>query len=639
MIGVRLGPFELLEPLGAGAFAEVWRAAHPSGEHVAVKVAREGSAVSWEEAVRLAQLDHPGVVHVYDHGTWEGRGWIAMELARGTLRALESPLPLADLAAHLLRAVAHLHARGIVHRDIKPSNILVGCAPRSGLDPADRAGVRLADLGISWSGAGRGGSSGTPGWAPPEQLRGMTHPSGDVYGVALVVRALATPADQARLAGWLARATAASPGERFPSAAHALAAFPDAGTTVLVGLPRDDAAGTEVAPELGIAETATRPVLLALDVPSAPMEPPAPVVEPAWPSAPPVPPYRRARVGLLDVGLALLPWRPVLPIGRLDLLLALWEALGHGSLALSGDEDDVDEVIGLLRTWVAETGLERDIRHDPEGVRVPPLDGWHLAARLEALGFEASTARVLASGCRTPRELRARVLSFVRADLVQVRPDGLHIDLARVLPAPSDDPADVERALDEAFWRGDLFALASGIPTLQRLVGDDPRLPLVVALARARAEKRRDLATADQLASDAEAAGALGDGRLRAGLYLEAAGTAVRARDPARVREIVALAGQVGDERLAAGLLLTLGFAGYMDGGEDAEPTVRRAAEMAEGRFRSMALSTLCDLRLKAGRPQDALDFALEALACHPPDRPDEELAIRGSVVLAYQTL
>ncbi|MEO0606492.1 MAG: protein kinase, partial [Myxococcota bacterium] len=234
--GLQVGGFSVEERLGRGASAEVWRARHVSGALVALKFAR-GSHATGElverEAERLANLDHPGIVHIFDRGVVEGRTWIALELAQGTLSQVPCALGIRDLAAHLLGALAHLHARDLLHMDIKPSNILVGCAPRTALTEADRAGVRLADFGISWTGSDGRSTAGTPGWCCPEQVQGTPEgrqPHADVYSLARVLEAVLEGRPTPRWGAWLARALHPEPRKRFPTAPHALASLPDAPT-------------------------------------------------------------------------------------------------------------------------------------------------------------------------------------------------------------------------------------------------------------------------------------------------------------------------------------------------------------------------------------------------------------------------
>jgi eukaryotic-like serine/threonine-protein kinase len=137
--GTRLGPYEVLRPLGAGGMGEVYRARDTRlGRDVAVKVlpaaasVDEGRLRRFEKEARSASsLNHPSIVTVYDFGDSGGTAYIAMELVEGrTLRELlaDGGLPLKRLlpiAAQVADGLARAHAAGIVHRDLKPENVMV----------------------------------------------------------------------------------------------------------------------------------------------------------------------------------------------------------------------------------------------------------------------------------------------------------------------------------------------------------------------------------------------------------------------------------------------------------------------------------------------------------------------------------
>ncbi len=137
--GTRLGPFEILAPLGAGGMGEVYRARDTRlGREVAVKVlAPEFAADSdrrqrFEQEARSASaLNHSNIVTIHDIGSEGSTIYIAMELVNGdTLREVlhAGPLPtkrLLDLGFQLADGLAKAHAAGIVHRDLKPENVMV----------------------------------------------------------------------------------------------------------------------------------------------------------------------------------------------------------------------------------------------------------------------------------------------------------------------------------------------------------------------------------------------------------------------------------------------------------------------------------------------------------------------------------
>jgi eukaryotic-like serine/threonine-protein kinase len=137
--GTRLGPFEILSPLGAGGMGEVYRARDTRlGREVAVKVLSAEFASDVDRRKRFEQearsasaLNHQNIVTIHDIGAQDNTVYIAMELVDGrTLRELlqNGAIPtrrLLDLAYQLGDGLAKAHAAGIVHRDLKPENIMV----------------------------------------------------------------------------------------------------------------------------------------------------------------------------------------------------------------------------------------------------------------------------------------------------------------------------------------------------------------------------------------------------------------------------------------------------------------------------------------------------------------------------------
>src|SRR5579863_2165332 len=129
--GTRLGPYEILAPLGAGGMGEVYRARDTRlGRDVALKILPADVANDLSrrqrfelEARAVAALNHPNIVAVYD----VGEGYIVSELVDGeSLRGAKFGLrKTLDIAAQIASGLAAAHDAGITHRDLKPDNILL----------------------------------------------------------------------------------------------------------------------------------------------------------------------------------------------------------------------------------------------------------------------------------------------------------------------------------------------------------------------------------------------------------------------------------------------------------------------------------------------------------------------------------
>src|SRR6202166_2314167 len=139
--GTRLGPYEILAPIGAGGMGEVYKARDTRLDRiVALKVSKSEFSERFErEARAVAALNHPNICTLHDVGP----NYLVMEFVEG--RPLKGPLPLDQAlkyACQILDALDAAHKKGITHRDLKPANILV-----------TKAGVKLLDFGLAKIGA------------------------------------------------------------------------------------------------------------------------------------------------------------------------------------------------------------------------------------------------------------------------------------------------------------------------------------------------------------------------------------------------------------------------------------------------------------------------------------------------------
>jgi len=279
----QIGKYEIVEELGSGGFATVYRAVDTSlGRQVALKVLHPQLLIDpvfvqrfRQEARTIATLRHPHIITIYEIGEVSGRLFISMDLAPRSLAtrlAQAGALPWGEALALLhgtAEALDYAHAQGVIHRDLKPANILLDGADEPLI--SDFGFARIvggASMSMSLS---AGAIVGTPGYIAPEVWdANAATPAADIYALGCVAYELlsglqlfaaATPMQAMRAhdrgpqlsAGWagagvppgvdalLHKALARDPEDRFSSALEfwrALRALEDDAATRLIPVAR-----------------------------------------------------------------------------------------------------------------------------------------------------------------------------------------------------------------------------------------------------------------------------------------------------------------------------------------------------------------------------------------------------------------
>ena len=193
--GMRLGPYAVESPLGAGGMGEVWRARDTRlGRSVAVKVSKVGFGKRFErEARAIATLNHPNIAQIYD----VGENYLVMEFVDGApVRPTDDIRKLLDIALQIADGLSAAHSAGIVHRDLKPDNVLITKDGR----------IKILDFGLAKQETSAESSVtntatmteagmvvGTVDYMSPEQARGqaLDHRS-DQFSFGLILYELAT---------------------------------------------------------------------------------------------------------------------------------------------------------------------------------------------------------------------------------------------------------------------------------------------------------------------------------------------------------------------------------------------------------------------------------------------------------------
>src|SRR5450830_267234 len=194
--GSRLGPYEILGPLGAGGMGEVYRARDERLKRdVAIKVLPASYSQDADRLRRFEQeaqaagaLNHPNITAVYDLGAHDGAPYIVTELLEGeTLRGRLAGGALAvrkaiEYAVQIARGLAAAHEKGIIHRDLKPENLFVTKDGRvkildfglAKLTEIEGSGGKQTNLPTAAAGTEAGVVMGTLGYMSPEQVKGHT---------------------------------------------------------------------------------------------------------------------------------------------------------------------------------------------------------------------------------------------------------------------------------------------------------------------------------------------------------------------------------------------------------------------------------------------------------------------------------
>jgi tetratricopeptide (TPR) repeat protein/tRNA A-37 threonylcarbamoyl transferase component Bud32 len=202
LIGTTLGQYHIVEAIGHGGMAAVFKARQPAlDRYVAVKVLLPHQADTPEfrerfsrEAKAIAQLNHPNILPVIDYGQEHDLIYIVMKyVASGTLAdRLKRPIDLAattHLIGQIAAALDHAHQRGIVHRDVKPSNVLLDENEWVQLADFGLAKILIGDQALTSSGL----SMGTPAYLSPEQGQGETiDQHADIYSLGVMVYEMVT---------------------------------------------------------------------------------------------------------------------------------------------------------------------------------------------------------------------------------------------------------------------------------------------------------------------------------------------------------------------------------------------------------------------------------------------------------------
>ena len=198
------GDYELLSEIARGGMGVVYKARQVKlNRLVALKMILAGNLAGeaeirrfYLEAEAAANLDHPGIVPIYEVGQHEGQHYFSMGFVEGqslAQRVAEGPLPPREAAALMVQiaeAVQYAHEKGVIHRDLKPGNVLLDAQGRPKVTDFGLAKKLQSDSGLTASGQ----IMGTPSYMPPEQAQGRADigPLADVYSLGAMLYCLLT---------------------------------------------------------------------------------------------------------------------------------------------------------------------------------------------------------------------------------------------------------------------------------------------------------------------------------------------------------------------------------------------------------------------------------------------------------------
>lgn len=199
------GDYELLSEIARGGMGVVYKARQVNlNRVVALKMILAGQLASPEDVKRFyaeaeaaANLDHPGIVPIFEIGAHENQHYFSMAYIEGRSladRVKDGPLPpreAAELTRKIAEAMAYAHSKAVIHRDLKPANVLLDANGAPKVTDFGLAKKVENDSGLTRTGA----VMGTPSYMPPEQAAGKTDdvgPLADVYSLGAILYCLLT---------------------------------------------------------------------------------------------------------------------------------------------------------------------------------------------------------------------------------------------------------------------------------------------------------------------------------------------------------------------------------------------------------------------------------------------------------------